>query len=125
MGKMLQLAEKAGKGLFKYIELLVVFLVVELISHFTSDSIYFRFVDVRLLYVVVMGTVHGMRMGMLAAGLECLVLIRQYALMGIGGTLLFYNIENWIPFMAYLMVGSITGYISNKKTDAIIFQKRE
>lgn len=125
MGKLLQLAEKAGKGILKYIELLVVFLVVELISQYTSESIYFRFVDVRLLYVVVMGTVHGMRMGLLAAVLECLVLIRQYALMGIGGTLLFYNIENWIPFVAYLMVGSITGYISNKRTDAITFQKRE
>lgn len=124
-GKALGLLERAGKGIFKYIELILVFLFVELISHYTSDSIYFRFVDVRLLFVVVMGTIHGMRLGLLAAALECLVLVRQYAQMGISGTLLFYNIENWIPFVAYLMVGSITGYISNKKNDAIVFQKRE
>lgn len=125
LSKFLGLAGKAGKGIFKYIELIVVFLLAELISRYTSDSIYFRFVDVRLLYVVIMGTVHGMRMGMLAALLECAMIVRQYAMIGIGGTLLFYNIENWIPFVAYLMVGSITGYISNKRTDAILFQKRE
>lgn len=123
--KLLKLAEKAGKGAYKYIELLVIFAVAELISQYTADSIYFRFVDVRLLYIVIMGTIHGMRMGMLAALLECAVLVRQYALIGIGGTLLFYNVENWIPFVAYLMIGSITGYISNKRTDAIVFQKRE
>lgn len=125
MEKILGVAEKAGKGIFKYLELIVVFLLAELISQYTSDSIYFRFVDVRLLYIVIMGTVHGMRMGLLAALLECAMIVRQYAMIGIGGTLLFYNIENWIPFVAYLMIGSITGYISNKRTDAITFQKRE
>lgn len=123
--KLLKLVGKLGKGTLKYIELIVVFLLAELISRYTSDSIYFRFIDVRLLYIVIMGTVHGMRMGMLAALLECVMVVRQYALMGIGGTLLFYNVENWIPFVAYLMIGSITGYISNKRMDAITFQKRE
>lgn len=116
---------EAGKGIFKYIELILVFLIAELIAYYTSDSVYFKFVDVRLLYIVIMGTIYGMRMGIFAALLESAVLVRQYALIGMSGTLLFYNIENWIPFAIYLMAGSITGYIRNKKTDELSFSKQE
>ena len=113
----------AGKGVFKYLELLLLFLIAEAVCLLTSDSIYFELVDIRLLYVVAMGTIYGMRMGLLAAGLECAALVHQYALVGVGGTLLFYNIPNWIPFAAYLMVGSITGYVSSKNQDAVKFEK--
>ena len=118
-GKIMSLFARAGKGALKYVELVLVFIIAEIISHYTSESIYFKFVDVRLFYIIIMGTIYGMRTGLVAAVLECLVLIREYALMGMNGTILFYNIENWIPFVVYLMAGSITGYISNKKDDAL------
>ncbi|MCI8455162.1 MAG: NAD(P)-dependent oxidoreductase [Lachnospiraceae bacterium] len=121
LGRLLQ----AGGSLYPYMELLAVFLLTELTARFTSNSVYFKFVDVRLLFIVIMGTMYGMRAGWVAAGLECIVLVRQYALLGVGGTLLFYNIENWIPFVAYLMAGSVTGYIRNKKADEIAFAKKE
>lgn len=124
-GKIMSLFARAGKGALKYVELVLVFIIAEIISHYTSESIYFKFVDVRLFYIIIMGTIYGMRTGLVAAVLECLVLIREYALMGMNGTILFYNIENWIPFVVYLMAGSITGYISNKKDDALAFVRRE
>lgn len=96
-----------------------------MIARLTSDYVYFKFVDVRLLYIVIMGTMYGMKAGWIAAGLECIVLVRQYALLRVSGTLLFYNIENRIPFVVYLMAGSITGYIRNKKADEIAFSKKE
>jgi len=121
----LNLAKKAGKGLFQYFELLIAFFAAELISHYTSDSVYFRFVDVRLFFIVVMGTVYGIRLGMAAALLECLALIRQYGGMGMNGVLLFYNIENWIPFVIYLMTGYMTGYIKNRNTGELAFSRKE
>ena len=124
-GKAASFLEKAGKGALKYIELVLFFIIAEFISRYTSDSIYFRFVDVRLFYILIMGTIYGMRTGLIAALLECAVLVRGYMFMGINGTILFYNIENWIPFVIYLMTGSITGYISNKKNDAFAFLRRE
>ncbi len=122
-GKLMDIARRAGKGIFKYIELILVFLAAEIISYFTSDSIYFRFVDVRLCYVVIMGTIHGMRMGLFAALLESLVLIREYAVIGMSGTLIFYNIENWIPFVVYLTAGSIAGYVCDKRGNDLSFTK--
>ncbi|HIT67100.1 MAG TPA: NAD-dependent epimerase/dehydratase family protein [Candidatus Merdisoma merdipullorum] len=114
-----------GKGLLQYLEVFVLFLLAELISSYTSEAVYFEFADVRLMYIVIVGTIHGMKMGIVAALLECIVLVWQYALMGMSGTLLFYNIENWIPFAIYLMAGSITGYIRNKKEEEIQFSKKE
>lgn len=116
---------QAGAGIFQYLELFIVFLMTEVIAHYTSDHIYFKFVDVRLLYIVVMGTMYGMKAGWISALLECIMLVRQYALLGIGGMLLFYNIENWIPFVIYLMTGSITGYIRSKRADEIAFSRKE
>lgn len=120
-----RLLAKAGDGVFRYVELILFFLVAEGISHFTSEDVYFRFVDVRLFFIVMMGTIHGMRMGLLAAFLECLALVRGYLQMGMNGTALFYNIGNWIPFAIYFMAGSITGYVSNKKEDALRYLRQE
>ena len=116
---------RLGSGVFKYFELIVVFLLTELIAQYTSESVYFRFVDVRLAFIVIMGTVHGMRLGIVASILEGLVLVGQYMKIGMSGTLLFYNIENWIPFVIYLMAGSIPGYVRDKATEEISFGKKE
>lgn len=115
----------AGRGLFKYAELILFFFAVEFLSRYTSESVYFKFVDVRILYIVIMGTIYGMRAGLVASLLECAALLREYSVIGMSGTLIFYNIENWIPFVVYLMAGSISGYISDKRRDALSFSKRE
>lgn len=112
-------------GAFKYIELLVVFLAVELLNQAMGVNVYFRFVDIRLFFVVIMGTIYGIRIGLLAAVLECVALFLQYLGQGVDWTLLFYNVENWIPFMIYLMTGSVTGYVKNKKTEEIRFSREE
>lgn len=116
---------RTGKAVFKYAEVLIFFLIVEMISRYTSESVYFKFVDIRLFYILIISTIYGMKTGTVAATLECLVLIREYALQGMDGTVLFYNIENWIPFAVYLMAGSVSGYISDKKEEAIAFRKKE
>ncbi len=124
-GFLRRLLRRLGSSVFKYFELIVVFLLTELIAQYTSESVYFRFVDVRLAFIVIMGTVHGMRMGIIASILEGLVLVAQYMKIGMSGTLLFYNIENWIPFVIYLMAGSIPGYVRDKATEEIAFAGKE
>ncbi len=123
--KMSAFVKKLGKNTLICLELILLFLLAELICQITSENVYFRFVDVRLCYIVIMGTMHGMRFGVLAAVLECLALVRQYFLIGMNGTVLFYNIENWIPFAIYLLVASITGYASNKRTDALLYLRQQ
>lgn len=120
-----RLLTRMGKGVFPYVELVLLFLLTEFVSRYTSENVYFRFVDVRLLYIVMMGSIHGMRFGLLAAILECVVLVREFGRIGMGGTLLFFNIENWLPFAAYLLIGSSVGYLKDKKESELTFSRKE
>ena len=107
--------QKFGKVLVAVLDLVVMFLVAEYLSRFTSESVYFKIVDVRLIFVILMGMMHGIATGFAAAILECVMLVLRYNEIGISGLLLFYNVENWIPFVYYLTAGAISGYSHQKR----------
>ena len=107
------------------IELLLFFFIAEAASRVTSESVYFRLIDVRLAYVVLMGCVHGLRFGLGAAAAECVMTAVRYAGSGVSGTAVFYNISYWLPFVVYLAAGSISGYIENLRREKIQDQKKE
>lgn len=118
-------AKKLFGKVFKYLELVLVFILIEFLARYSSESVYFKVVDVRLIFIVVMGTFYGMRLGVLSALMECAVLVIKYGQMGMDGAMLFYNVENWIPFAYYLMTGSVCGYLSDKKTDEMKFLRKD
>ncbi|MDO5131408.1 MAG: hypothetical protein Q4D81_00305 [Eubacteriales bacterium] len=96
------------------LDIAIMFFIAEYLAGITSESVYFKVVDVRVLFVVLMGMMHGLAAGMGAALLECMVLVSRYNEIGISGILLFYNVENWIPFVYYLTAGVISGYTHQK-----------
>ena len=108
-----------------YIELIVFFLLTEFLVYKTEAAVYFKYVDLRLFYIVIMGTTYGTSMGILAGILTGIALFFQFREMGINGTMLFYNLENWLPFVVYLMTGSITGYISSVRRQETAFARKE
>lgn len=114
-----------NQSLLSYLEVIFFFFVSEWISRYTSESVYFRFVDVRLLYIVIMGTIHGLRCGILSAILSSISLARKYGQIGMGGILMFYHVDNWIPFVCYLMVGFVTGFMQNRHKEEKDFAQKE
>ena len=108
-----------------YIELILLFLLTEFLVKITGNNVYFNYVDLRLFYVVIMGTTYGTGMGILAGVLTGIALFFQFQQMGVNGTMLFYNLENWLPFVIYLMTGSIVGYISNARRQETAFLRKE
>ena len=110
---MTKIRGRIPRGAVKLIDLVVLFFLAEYISHFTSDFVYFHEIDVRLIYIFLMATFHGLRTGVIAAVAECVVLFFQYRMMGIYGFQLFYNVENWIPFVLCIVTGAVTGYFSD------------
>lgn len=66
---------KKHSFIVKTAELLLGFLLMELLNRVTSTTIQFKYIDFRLLYIVIMGTVHGMKTGLGAAGLASLSLL--------------------------------------------------
>lgn len=124
-----QLLQKAWNTLLSnvagYVELVLFFLLTEFLVGKTEVSVYFKYVDLRLFYIIIMGTTYGTAMGLLAGILTGIALFFQFRDIGMNGTMLFYNLENWLPFVVYLMAGSITGYISNVRRQETAFLRKE
>ncbi len=123
--KIKEILSRFSQNTLKIAELIILFLLVQLLLKYTTDSVYFKYVDLRLFYVVIMGVTHGMTMGIAAGVLECISLIFAYAHTGVTGTMLFYNVDYWLPFATYLMTGAITGYITSAKDNKIRFMEEE
>lgn len=106
-------------------ELIIGFVVIEVLNQLVGNSVQFKMIDLRLLFIVLMGTVYGMNMGIAAAALEALSLVIAYERQGTNWFTLFYEPTNWIPFIAYFTVGAICGYIRLKYKDDVKFAKKE
>ena len=95
-------------------ELLLGFLLMEFLNRITSTTIQFQYVDFRLVYVVLMGTIHGMKTGIAAAALASVSLL----VASIGGqgnwSVMVYDIDTWLPFIFFFLVGTVTGYVKDR-----------
>ena len=107
------------------LDMIVLFLVAEYIARFTAGSVYFKTIDVRLIFILLIATFHGLVAGVGAALCECVVLLFQYQQLGISSTQLFYNVENWIPFVLYIILGAITGFFSDLRENEKTLVERE
>lgn len=105
----------------KFVELILLFIGIELINTQMGVYVQFQYIDLRLLYVVLIGSIHGTAMGVMAALLACGANLLGYRTLNINWEIIFYNIDNWIPFVFYILAGAITGYGTNKSRDKIVF----
>lgn len=105
---------KVNSTVLRIAEQLVAFGLLQLVLKLTHVSIQFQMIDFRLLYIVTMGTMYNIPMGLGAAALASLSLIYEYARNGIGWLTLFYEPTNWLPFIAYFSLGALCGYIRSK-----------
>lgn len=106
-------------------ELIIGFIITELLNNLSSVMVQFKYVDFRLLFVVVMATIHGLSTGMIAAGLASISIIIGYSQLNVGWQMVLYNIDNWLPFACYFLIASIAGYTRDKHRDELFFLENE
>jgi len=116
---------QSRSNLMKWIELILGALLVQALVNMTSTVIMFRQLDYRLLYVVIMGTVHGTTFGILSAFIAIASALYSWTQYGYEWSLLVYNVENWLPFTLYFIAGAVTGYYRDFKDNEIKFQKTQ
>lgn len=107
-----------------FLEIVIMFVVTELLNYWTKGNVMVNFIDFRLIYVVMMGTMNGLNAGILAAVLSCV----GYHLVNATDTpwqILFYNVQNWLPFACYFLLGTISGYTRDKHDDEVLYAKEE
>ena len=107
--------------LVKISELFVLFFITELFIYFTDSAIIFSIVDFRMAYVVIMATVHGLNFGLAAAGLSSISWLVAKVTSGTNLLTIFYEPTNWLPFIFFMLVGALCGYVKLRKDDTIRF----
>ena len=113
------------RGLITALELLVGAVLTQYLIHISGSSAQFRMIDYRLLYVVIMATIYGSRVGFFAALIMSGSLIYAYQLNGISGTMLLYDAGNWIPFILLFGVAAVCGYTRQSMRDRISILEKD
>ena len=111
--------------LIKWVELILGAALVQHLNSITNTLVQFKFVDFRLLFVVVMGSVHGFVFGLLSAVIASLSALLSWYQLGLDWDLLIYNPENWLPFAIYLTAGAVTGYMQERRNSEQRFQEQQ
>lgn len=110
----------------KCLETGVAWVLFEVLEHLFSQSAQLNVLDYRLLYVVLIGTLYGLDFGLVAALLAsvglAVSLFTQYGYTFQG---LFYEPSNWLPFIAYFVVGAVCGYVQLRNSEAIKAERDE
>ena len=104
----------------KCLETGVAWILFEALDHLFSQSAQLNVLDYRLLYVVLIGTLYGLDFGLVAALLASMGLALSYFTQyGYTFQGLFYEPSNWLPFIAYFVVGAVCGYVQLRNSEAI------
>lgn len=101
------------------VDTLAMFFLVQMILPYTQGSTDLRYVDVRLLFVVISTVSFGIKTGMFATVLACISYGLSLKKEGIDLTFLLYSIDTWIPFIVYGIAGAVFGYITDRKNDSV------
>lgn len=107
--------------IIKIVELALLFMVTELLLHLTDSAVIFSIVDFRMAYIVIMATVHGLNFGLAAAGLSSVSWLAAKVSTGTNLLTIFYEPTNWLPFVFFVLVGALCGYVKLRKDDTIRF----
>lgn len=107
--------------LLKNAELVVLFIITEVLLHLTDSAVIFSIVDFRMAYIVIMATVHGLGFGLWAATLSSVSWLWAKVSSGTNLLTIFYEPTNWLAFVFFFLVGALCGYIKLRKDDTIRF----
>ena len=97
--------------------------LMHMLTIWTNTIIEFKVIDYRLIFVVLIGSIHGLLFGIIAAILAAASAMISWNNIGLDFALLIYNVENWIPFAVYFLAGAVTGYVHDKHENDLQFEK--
>lgn len=118
-------AEKIPTPIKRGAELVLAALLTGLCVLLSRNQVQFTLVDYRLLFVVIIATMYGLRMGLASAVLASVLLYFAYQAEGRNGMILFYEPSNWIAFIAYFAAGAACGIAKLKAREQLDQEKKE
>ena len=107
------------------IEIFITFILEELLRAAVQGNSQLETVDLRLFFVVIVGTMYGLNAGVLAAVLACAGMALSYASKGASFAPLFYDTSNWLAFVVYFVAGAVCGYVQLRNRENLRFMRDE
>lgn len=111
--------------IIRTIELILGFVLMEFLLKITDTTAQFRYVDFRLLYVVTLGILYGIRTGLAAAALASVSLLAAMVMGHSAWYAVAYDIDTWLPFLFLFLIGAVTGYTKDRFVSDNKFLKQE
>ncbi len=108
-----------------WVELIVFALLAEMLLRTAEVNATFRFLDYWLLYVILMGSLHGGPVGLAAGVIACIGYSFNWFESGNDVYLLLYNKDNWLPLIMYILGGGIFGYIHDRNLEKLSTMRQE
>jgi hypothetical protein len=100
---------------FMIIEYPIVAALAQVLASTFDSSLNYGIIDIRMLFVVVTGSLYGTFVGTISALLACVSLFfsPNYGSLDV----ILYNPENWVPFALYLIIGAVLGYTKDRRDE--------
>ena len=105
---------KEHKFFVRLAELLVGFVLMELLNRVTQTSVLFQYIDFRLCYIILIGIANGLKWGAGAAFLASCSLVYAMAQNTNSWDVVARDIDTWLPFVFFFLIGTVTGYIKDR-----------
>ncbi|MDR0943404.1 MAG: hypothetical protein LBM41_02625 [Ruminococcus sp.] len=107
--------QKLSNRNFMIIEYPIVAAIAQILASTFDSSLNYGIIDIRMLFVVVTGSLYGTFVGTVSALLACVSLFfsPNYGSLDV----ILYNPENWVPFALYLIIGSVLGYTKDRRDE--------
>jgi UDP-glucose 4-epimerase len=90
-------------AVLKWLEVLAGAALMVYLNELSGTLVEFRYVDFRLIYVVLIGLIYGTQMGLIASGLAALSLLFSWVRLDLNWVELVFNVASWLPFAVYLI----------------------
>ena len=113
------------RPIVKIVELVVGFFLFEFLNHLAGNQAQFKMIDLRLVFIVLFGSLYGLGYGIAGAAAQTVSLLLAYESQGIKWYTLFYEPANWIPFIFYFAAGAVCGYVRMKNRENLEFISEE
>lgn len=116
---------RAFGRMLPYVELILLAAAAYGLTQLTGRDAMFRYLNFWLLYVVIIGNMHGIWPGVAASLIACFFYGFDWVREGNDLYLLLYNIDNWLPMTTYLLGGGIFGYLHDKRAEQLSTLEKE
>ncbi len=106
---------KRKMGFLPYLENILVFTLVSFLTIFFQHTSFDNIIDFKIIYIVIMGAIHGLKQAVLASVLSCSLYIYLHLQQGKSLFTILEGTKDLLVLSVCMLIGIIVGYIVDSK----------